>query len=286
MTVEGNERAKYLITPALIIGLFIIAAYGYFGLSSFFVKGPPGSQFGGEFTIDNYWRVLFTKASRSVLIGTFVASFVISMITVAISIPIALAITRAKRPWIGTLIMLAIAVTFLSGGVTRAYSWLILLGNKGLINLILTNLGIVERPIRFLYNWLGVGIAITHYLLPFSVFTLIGVVQNLNVSVEEAARSLGASRTTTFWYITMPILLPGLLVTLVLVYSIALASFLFPLILGGGKVRMVANQIYDRMFTEYDVPYAAATAVVFLITAFASIWLINLVVKQIRKAVS
>ncbi len=282
----ANDRTKYLITPALIIGLLIVAAYSYFGLSSFFVKSPAGSQFVGEFTLDNYRRVLFTGANQSVLISTLGASFVISVITVAISIPMAMAIVRSKRAWIGTLIMLAIAVTFLSGGVTRAYSWLILLGNRGLINLSLIGLGIIDSPIRFLYNWSGVGLAITHYLLPFAVFTLIGVVQNLNVSVEEAARSLGASRITTFWRITVPILLPGLMVTLVLVYSIALASFLFPLVLGGGKVRMIANQIYDRMLTEYDVPYAAATAVIFLISAFASIWLISFIARKIRKAVS
>lgn len=283
---ESSNRSKFLIAPALIIGLIIVAAYGYFGLSSFFLKGLPGEPFSGQLTLDNYWRVLFTGANQSILITTLWSSLVMSVITVAIGVPMAMVIVRSKRQWVGTLIMLAIAVTFLSGGVTRAYSWLILLGNRGLFNLSLIKLGIIEKPIQFLYNWNGVGIAIIHYLLPFAVFTLIGVVQNLNVSVEEAARSLGASRTTTFWRITMPILLPGLMVTLVLIYSIALASFLFPMVLGGGKVRMIANQIYDRMFTEYDVPYAAATAVVFLISAFVSIWLINLVAKKIKKAVS
>lgn len=283
---DAHNRSKYLITPALVVGLIIVAAYGYFALSSLFLKGPPGTQFAGEVTLENYWRVLSSSSDRGLLVETLVASLVISLITIAISVPMAMVIVRSKREWIGNLIMLAIAVTFLSGGVTRAYAWLVLLGNKGLVNLGLTNLGIVDKPIRFLYNWSGVGISIMHFLLPFAVFTLIGAVRNLNTSVEEAARSLGASRTKTFWLITMPMLLPGLIVTLVLVYSIALASFLFPMLLGGGKVRMVANQIYDRMFVEYDVPYAAATAVVFLVAAFASIWLINLVAKKIGKAVS
>lgn len=283
---DAHNRSKYLITPALVVGLIIVAAYGYFALSSLFLKGPPGSQFAGRVTLENYWRVLSSSSDRGLLIETLVASLVISVITIAISVPMAMVIVRSKREWIGNLIMLAIAVTFLSGGVTRAYAWLVLLGNKGLVNLGLTNLGIVDKPIRFLYNWSGVGISIIHFLLPFAVFTLIGAVRNLNTSVEEAARSLGASRTKTFWLITMPMLLPGLIVTLVLVYSIALASFLFPMLLGGGKVRMVANQIYDRMFVEYDVPYAAATAVVFLVAAFASIWAINLVAKKIGKAVS
>ena len=283
---QTSDRSKYLVAPALLMGVFIVSAYGYFALTSFFPKGPPGSQFVGTPTFDNYWRVLASTSNQSVLISTLWASLVISLVTIAVAVPMAMVIVRAKREWIGNLIMLAIAVTFLSGGVTRAYSWLILLGNKGLINLSLTSLGIADAPVRFLYNWSGVGISITHYLLPFAVFTLIGAVRNLNSSVEEAARSLGASRTTTFWRITMPLLLPGLMVTLVLVYSIALASFLFPMLLGGGKVRMVANQIYDRMFVEYDIPYAAATAVVFLISAFASIWLMAFVAKKIEKAVS
>lgn len=283
---QTSDRSKYLISPALVIGVIIVAAYGYFALTSFFAKGPPGTQFVGAPTLDNYWRELSTSANQEVLLSTLGASFVISLITIAVAVPMAMVIVRAKREWIGNLIMLAIAVTFLSGGVTRAYSWLILLGNKGVINLTLESLGIIDAPIRFLYNWSGVGISIAHYLLPFAVFTLIGAVRNLNPSVEEAARSLGASRTTTFWRITMPMLLPGLMVTLVLVYSIALASFLFPMLLGGGKVRMVANQIYDRMFVEYDIPYAAATAVVFLISAFVSIWLISFVAKKIERAVS
>jgi putative spermidine/putrescine transport system permease protein len=283
---KTNDRSKYLVAPALLIGVFIVSAYGFFALTSFFPKGPPGTQFVGTPTLDNYWRVLASPSNQAVLISTLWASLVISLVTIAVAVSMAMVIVRAKREWIGNLIMLAIAVTFLSGGVTRAYAWLILLGNKGLINLSLTSLGIVDAPVRFLYNWSGVGISITHYLLPFAVFTLIGAVRNLNSSVEEAARSLGASRTTTFWRITMPMLLPGLMVTLVLVYSIALASFLFPMLLGGGKVRMIANQIYDRMFVEYDIPYAAATAVVFLICAFASIWLMTFVAKKIEKAVS
>lgn len=284
--VQRRDRTTFLITPALIVGLFIVSAYGYFALSSLFQKGPPGTQFVGELTLENYWRVLFTGSNQYVLLSTLWASFVISLTTIAMAVPMAMAIVRAKRQWIGNLIMLAIAVTFLSGGVTRAYSWLILLGNKGLVNLGITGFGLADAPIRFLYNWSGVGIAISHYLLPFAVFTLIGAVRNLNPSVEEAARSLGANRTIVFWRITMPMLLPGLMVTLVLVYSIALASFLFPMLLGGGKVRMIANQIYDRMFVEYDIPYAAATAVVFLVSAFVSIWLIAFIAKKIEKAVS
>lgn len=278
-----SNRLAVLLTPALILAIVIVSAYGYFAYSSLFVKGPMGSEFAGGITFENYTRVLASASNRSVLFTTLYASVVMSIVTIAIAVPMAMVIVRAKRQWVANLIMLAIAVTFLSGGVTRAYSWLILLGNKGLFNLALTELGLIERPLRFLYNWLGVGLSIVHYLLPFAVFTLVGAVRNLNPSVEEAARSLGASRAVTFWRVTMPMLLPGLMVTLTLIFSIALASFLFPMLLGGGKVRMIANQIYDRMFVDYDIPYAAATSVVFLVSAFVAIWLMTLLSKQVKR---
>ncbi|GHF68895.1 ABC transporter permease [Seohaeicola zhoushanensis] len=278
-----SNRLAVLLTPALILAIVIVSAYGYFAYSSLFAKGPMGSGFAGTITFENYTRVLASASNRSVLFTTLYASVVMSVLTIAIAVPMAMVIVRAKRQWVANLIMLAIAVTFLSGGVTRAYSWLILLGNKGLFNLALTELGMIERPLKLLYNWLGVGIAIVHYLLPFAVFTLVGAVRNLNPSVEEAARSLGASRSVTFWRVTMPMLLPGLMVTLTLIFSIALASFLFPMLLGGGKVRMIANQIYDRMFVDYDIPYAAATSVVFLVSAFVAIWLMTLLSKQVKR---
>lgn len=276
-------RPLRLLAPALVIVAIITTAYGYFALSSFFAKGLVAFQIEGDPTLLNYKRVLGSALDMRVLLDTLWSSFVMTIATLAIAIPLALVIVRAKRQWVANLIMLAIAVTFLSGGVTRAYSWLIILGNRGVLNLALQELGLIDQPVRFLYNWVAVGIAIVHYLLPFAVFTLVGVVRNLNPSVEEAARSLGASRIKAFWLVTMPMILPGLMVTMTLIYSIALASFLFPMMLGGGKVRMVANQIYDRMFVEYDVPFAAATSVVFLTCSFIVIWLMSLASRQFKR---
>lgn len=276
-------RPLWLLAPAMAIVAIIVAAYGYFAFLSFFAKGIVAFQSEGDPTLLNYKRVLGSVLDMRVLLNTLWSSFVMTMATLAIAIPLALVIVRAKRQWVANLIMLAIAVTFLSGGVTRAYSWLIILGNRGLLNLALQEFGLIDRPARFLYNWFAVGIAIVHYLLPFAVFTLVGVVRNLNPSMEEAARSLGANRTKTFWLVTMPMILPGLMVTMTLIYSIALASFLFPMMLGGGKVRMVANQIYDRMFVEYDVPFAAATSVVFLSCSFVVIWLMSLASGQFKR---
>lgn len=280
---DPNPKVARLLTPALVIAAVIVAAYSYFAYASFFVKGVSAFALEGSPTLKNYQRVLGSSSDLYVLAMTLWSSFVMAAITIAVAVPVAMVIVRAQRQWIANLIMLAVAVTFLSGGVTRAYSWLVILGNKGLLNLTLSGLGMTGQPIRFLYNWFGVGLAIIHYLLPFAIFTLVGAVRNLNPSVEEAARSLGATRTKTFWLVTFPMLLPGLMVTMTMIFSIALASFLFPMLLGGGKVRMVANQIYDRMFVEYDIPFAAATSVVFLAAAFIVIWAMTVLSRQIKR---
>lgn len=109
-----NSRIAVLLTPAVFIAIIIVAAYGYFAYSSLFLKGPPGTRFVGAPTLENYGRVLASGSNRYVLFSTLWASVLMSVLTIAIAMPMALVIVRPKRQWVANLVMLAIAVTFLS----------------------------------------------------------------------------------------------------------------------------------------------------------------------------
>ncbi len=283
---KENRHHLWLTVPALLsIGL-LFSAYGLFGWTSFYRATPGGLGVGGDFTFDNYLRIFGSWRELAVIGETLWISFALTMISLVIAVPMALVIARSPSRLVRSILLFTLAVTFLSGGVTRAYAWLVLLGNKGLINLALVHLGVIERPIRLVFNWLGVSISLVHFLLPFTVFTLVGAVKNLPLSVEEAARNLGATRTKTFFRVTLPLLSSGLVVAASLTYSLALSSFLFPLLLGGGRVRMVANHIYERLFVAYDVPFAAATSAVFLALSFAVILGFAGLERLVRKVVA
>ena len=282
---QSHRQHIWLIVPALASVIFLFAAYLFFGWASFYKATEGGLGFGGDFTFYNYERILGSVGELAIIGQTLWMSLQLTIITVAIAVPMALVIARSKSRHVRSILMLALAVTFLSGGVTRAYAWLVLLGNNGLINMLLISVGIVSKPVRFIYNWLGVSISLVHFLLPFTVFTLVGAVKNLPIAVEEAARNLGATRMKAFFLVTLPLLASGIVVAASLTYSIALSSFLFPMLLGGGRVRMVANYIYERMFVAYDVPFAAATSVVFLVVAFVVILSFSGLERLVRRMV-
>src|SRR5690606_16997608 len=94
-----------------------------------------------------------------------------------------------------------------------------------------------------------------------------GPLKNVSRSYEESAINLGATRFQTFLRVTLPLSMPGIVAASSLAFAMALSAFLFPLVLGGGRVRMVANAIYEHIFTSFDIPFAAAAATVFLVVA-------------------
>ena len=126
----------------------------------------------------------------------------------------------------------------------------------GLVNLGLTALGILKKPVRFLYNWKGVIICLVYFVIPYAAFSLIGPIRNVPRTLEEAAVNMGASRLTVFLRVVLPLTLPGIVEAASLTYSLALSAFLFPMMLGGGKVKMMSNVIYETIYVTFDFPFA------------------------------
>jgi putative spermidine/putrescine transport system permease protein len=120
-----------------------------------------------------------------------------------------------------------------------------------------------------------------HFLLPFFTLTLFGGLKTVPASLEEAARNLGASRLRSFVAVTLPLSVPALIAASTLTYAVALSSFLFPDLLGGGRNPMAANLIYQKILDAFDIPAAAAMAVLFLVIALACVGVLS----QLERAV-
>jgi putative spermidine/putrescine transport system permease protein len=183
--------------------------------------------------------------------------------------PLAYVLARSPSRSLRRIVLFGLVMTFLSGGVTRAYAWLIILGNRGLINQALLGLGLT--PVKLVYNETGVVIGVVHFLLPFFVLTLLAALKNIPVSLEEAARNLGASRGRVFLHVVLPLSVPGLVSAASLSFAGALSAFLFPELLGGGRVHMASNVIYETILTDFNLPRVAAMAGLFLILALAAL---------------
>jgi putative spermidine/putrescine transport system permease protein len=274
-------RAKPLILllPALAaLGIFT-AAFGMFVVVSFSTAVPGTVLTAGPATLANYRSVLHSPLARDVAYDTLRLAGLMTLLTALLGYPLAYVLARSPSRGLRRVVLFGLVVTFLSGGVTRAYAWLIILGNRGLINQALMALGL--PTFRLAYDETGVVIGVVHFLLPFFVLTLLAALKNIPLSLEEAARNLGASRWHVFLHVVLPLSVPGLVSAASLSFAGALSAFLFPELLGGGRVHMASNVIYETILTDFNLPRVAAMAGLFLVLALTALGLLGFAQRRV-----
>jgi putative spermidine/putrescine transport system permease protein len=275
------SRSAFLLSlPALLVLALFASVLVSFASVSLLMVPPGGAVFQGPPTLANYTKLLGSDGAWRATETTLRLSAEITLVTVLLGYPLARLLARAPSRTLRRIILFCLVATFLSGGVTRAYSWFIILGNQGLINQGLRLLGLPRMAL--INNEFAVLVSVTNFVLPFFVLTLFGALRTIPEQLEHAARNLGASRWRSFVHVTLPLSLPGLAAATSLCFALSLGAFLFPQMLGGGRVRVLATEIYDRIQASYDVPAAAALAVLF----FVLIMLMLVVVGVLRRLVS
>lgn len=273
---EGVRQTPviWLIAPAALVLVVFFGAFGRFLADSLLHQIPGTAMTAGPPSLANYGTILASPLARRVFVDTLRLSLEVTLVAALVGYPLAYLLARSSSPGTRRLILGVLTVTFFAGGITRAYAWLILLGNNGPINRSLRGLGL---PAMQLLNYEpGVVISLVHFVVPFFVLTLFGAIRAVPPTLEEAARNLGGGRWAAFAHVTLPLSLPGLVSALVLTFTITLSSFLFPLLLGGGRVQMVATLIYDKMQSSFDMPAAAAMSVLFLVLSLVPLSAISL----------
>jgi putative spermidine/putrescine transport system permease protein len=263
----------WLLLPSCTVMAVFFAAYAVFTADSLLHLIPGTATLAGPPNLHNYALALQSALVRRVAVTTLRLSAELTVLTILFGYPLAFLLARSPSPVTRNVILFVLVVVFLSGGVTRAFSWLIILGNNGLINSLLRRAAL--PPLRLVNNETGVVISLLHFLLPFFVLTLFGALKNISPALEEAARNLGGTRWQAALHVTLPLSAPGLVGAAMLVFTLALSSFLFPLLLGGGRVQMAANLIYDKMLASFDIPGAGAMALLFLMLALGVIALFS-----------
>jgi putative spermidine/putrescine transport system permease protein len=281
--IPGRTLVAILLPTIAILALFLVS-YSSFITMSLHETVPGKAMVSEVWSLENYRRFFSDSMYFSFLFDTLYRSAEITLLSLMIAYPLAYCLARSSSKILRHIMMLAMIIPLLSGGITMAYSWMVLLGNVGLVNSSLRALGIIEKPIRFLYNWLGVIIALVHYCLPYTALSLIGPIRNVPRTLEEAGVNLGASKPTIFFRIVLPLTASGIIEATSLTYSIALSSFLFPMVLGGGKVKMMANIIYEVTIIASDFPFAGTLATALLFVSILTVLAMTFLQRTVRRS--
>jgi putative spermidine/putrescine transport system permease protein len=217
-----------------------------------------------EWTLANYAEVIFDPFYWRVAGNTLTYGLSVAFFAVLFAYPIALFLSRTTSRWRGILTALAIA-PLLTSGVVRTYGWMVILGDRGVVNGTLQALALIDRPIRLSNNFLGATIAMIEILMPYAILAMLSGFGRLNKQLEEAASMLGANRLQVFWRIILPLSLPGVITGALLVFVLAISAFVTPRLMGGGRVFVLGTEVFSEATITLNWPLAAALAVLLLI---------------------
>jgi len=237
-----------------------------------FYSWSAGHPMQPNWTLNAYRALLTDPVVLKAFMTTLRISLIVTAVCLVLGYPVAVGIARAGR-WRPFLIFLLIT-PMLTDVLIRAYGWIVMLGQRGLVNALMTSLGLWERPQQLLYTELSVILELIHELSPFMVLPIASVVERINPALRDAAMNLRAGPVRTFLHITLPLSIPGIIAGTFLTFALAMSAFVAPLVLGGGNVMTMTVLMRQSMFTTLNWPLGAAqsVALVLLVVAMLAIY--------------
>jgi putrescine transport system permease protein len=237
-----------------------------------FERGPDG-QLEIIASLENYWFLWEDRLYRNAYLSSIRIAIISTVFALLIGYPIAYYIARSPEPRRSILLLLVI-LPFWTSFLLRVYAWMGFLRREGVINNTLMSLGVIDTPILMLQTDFAVLIGIVYTYLPFMILPLYANLTKLDNAHLEAAADLGASPMVTFFTVTLPLSLPGIIAGSMLVFIPAIGEYVIPALLGGPDTLMIGRVLWDEFFSSRDWPVASAVAIVMLVLVVAPImWL-------------
>src|SRR5215471_17883622 len=265
-SVSANAKWALLSVPMVLTlaAVFAVPIGCLIFLSFFGMTGP--AQVGDEFSLENYRNFITDPFYYRIILNTFWLGGVVVLCCLIVGYPVSYFLARTKSRWRGLLLFLVVAPLLVSA-VVRNIGWFPILSNTGLVNGLLLKSGLINEPVPLISNLTGVIIGLVHALLPFMILTLTTVIQRIEPELEEAAANLGAGPLRTFVHVMLPLSLPGMIGGSLLVFTMAIAAYTTPVIMGGNRFLVMSTFIGQQFRTVLDYPLGATSAAVLMVLA-------------------
>ena len=233
-------------------------------------------------SLDSYLFLFSDSLYIKAYLSSLRIAIISTILTLIIGYAIAYSVARAPTRWRGILLMMVI-LPFWTSFLIRVYAWIGILKTEGLLNLFLMTIGIIEKPLIIMNTDLAVYIGIVYSYLPFMILPLYANLEKIDMNLLEAASDLGCRPIKTFWTVTIPLSLPGILAGCFLVFIPVVGEFAIPDLLGGTDTLMIGKVLWGEFFYNRDWPVASAVAIIMLALLVVPIMLYQ---KSQEKAIS
>lgn len=252
----------FLAIPSIFMGASLLVPLVYMIVLSF------QSNVTASFSMENYRRFFGNiYYIKDVLFLSIKLGIISGFIALILGYPISLYIAKIKNQKFKTLLLIISIIPFWVNVVIRVFGWRIILSDYGVLNNILLELGLISSPIKIMNTELGVLLGLVQVSIPYIILPLVGVLEAIPPSLEEAAYSVGAKPFKTFLSITFPLSMPGVLAGTLMVFALNTGAYAIPAMMGGGFVRMIALVAYEQSMSIGNFPFAALLGLMLLATS-------------------
>lgn len=250
-----TRKPLFLVLPLI---LYMSAFYIYPLLRMFIL-----SLFSPDLTAKHYQSFFQTPTNFYSLRVTFEISLLVTSLCLLIGYPLSYYLSTCPSRK-ASLLFILVLIPLWTSVLVRTYAWIVILGRNGVINQILQKSGIIEQPLKLIYNRLGLTIGMVHVMMPFMVLSLYSVMVGIDRNLLKAAQNLGASPFRAFRKIFFPLSMPGILAGCILVFIISTGFFVTPALLGGPKDLMIAMIIDQAVEVLLNWEFASAASFILL----------------------
>lgn len=226
------------------------------------------------FGLTQYARFLLDPFSLAVLASTLWLGLKVTLLCLLLGYPLAFVITRSPN-WLQGLLIIVVILPLLTSVVVRTFAWIVILGRQGIVNSTLMALGLADTPLRLLYTESGVVVALAQVQMPLMVLPLITAISRIDPNLQDASSALGAGAWRTFFRVTLPLSLPGIVAGSLLTFAAAITAFITQSLVGGGQMLFMPMYLYQQASTLNNWPFAAAIAIIFLIAVLGCVTIFN-----------
>ena len=252
----------FLVPACLLLTFYLVIPIAMLIVMSFYRSTLFGVV--PDFSWNNYLHFWRNPMFPNLLLRSIRLAVTVTAISLLVSYPFAYFLARGTRRFRTTLLIL-VMVPFWTSYLIRTMSWLPILGIKGVVNYSLMTLQIVSNPVEvFLFNQFSVVLTLIHIYLPYMVVPIYLSLDRLDGRLLEAASDLGANSLRTFWHVTLPLSLPGVVGGIVMVFIAAFGAYVTPKLLGGSSGIMFGNVLADQYSGTFNWPFGAVLALIMI----------------------
>lgn len=258
-----------MVSPPLIYVLLMLAfPIGAIILFSFWTQ--EFMTLDTTFTIANYREIWEKPIFAALLQRSLFVSGCVTLVTVILAFPVAYFVSFHVAPERKSLWLFLITIPFWTSYLIRVFLWKVILGYNGVVNTGLINIGLIDEPLTFiLYNVNAVIITLAHAFAPFAILPIFVALEKIDRSLLEASQDLGESKFITFFRVTLPLAMPGVVAAVLIVFIPTIGDYVTPELMGGAGGKLVANMIQTQFLALNNAPLGAALAIVAMICVTA-----------------